>query len=833
MAVTSPLLTSPLSGQLMKHRPFGVDEHDHPIQQIQARVVIGVIRYMQTYISRQGQAAQQSTSQIEAKQIETLNQLVVRLNEALPDPRLHFTAVDLLETNRWYSLEFSLFLSEYARILSGDPNFYFNVGGHMIPRALLILTRPLPLRQVYLTLPALMTRLVKTRLQVMGSTATSVHLRWYPDLSAQMPELRPIHIAASCEMWRGALAAVPRLRQANSPLAQVTNVVCAKDGLTDYCEWEIRWPHIVRTENTTLALVSALSLATVSLLAIIGRGGLEALLFILLIVTNAMGMLYVRSQKQALAANIEQLSEQRDFAQQQYNDLTAVTADLHTTNSRLERRINDLTTLHEIGQMLSETAPVDELIEKSFTALLQTLPYNGLIVMVVDEETQRLSQTRVMKRPDYRLDTPALEFSINEDSLPAQVLRRSTPLLIEQAEWEPIDAGLQKFKIKSLIGIPLTHRRRPVGVLLAYFTTSRPLDMGDGPLLTTIGAQMAAALDNAALNQNLEQRVQQRTLDLQKATAQAQAAQRERSEFIARMNHELRTPLQAILGFAEVLSSDPGLSDAQRDQTRIIIEHAEQLVGMISTATQVARIEAEKGLLQPRRIEIKSFINDVIQASLGRASNRLRVEYDNVPEALHTDYDKLRMVLQHLIRFLHQRVPGSTLHLRLHYPRRLYVELWNEGDVISEADLHDIMRLFTRPYNTLTTHNTGLRLSITYQVVMLLGGILSVALQPNGGLVFRFDIPAVNDANAPESASEALLPPPSAPVSADTTLNRWRPASLPGIMRDALRRAATRGDLTAMQQTLDILAAKEPELAAVLDEHIAQFEFDVILKWLE
>lgn|GEM_PF-3788667 len=832
MVASSRSLSSPLVGQLMKRRPFGVDEHDHPIQQIQARVVIGVVHYMQLYITRQGHEAKQTKAQIEGKQIECLNQLVKQLNDALPDPRTHLTAANLMQTNRWYSLEFSLFLSEYARLLSGDPNFYFNVGGSMIPRALLTLVRPLSLHQVYITLPALMTRLVKTRLQVIGSTATSVHLRWYPDLSAQQPDLRPIHIATSCEMWRGAFAAVPRLRQPDAPLSQVTNIVCAKDGLTDYCEWEIRWPQIVERERTAWGVIMAMAIATGGLLAISGRGGLELILLILLIVTNALGMLYLRSTRQALVANVTQLSEQRDFAQHQYHDLTAVTADLHTTNARLERRVNELTTLHQIGQMLSETAPVEELIQKSFTALLQTLPYNGLIVMVTDEETQQLSQTWTMKRPSYSLQMPSLQFPLKGDSLPVQVLHRATPLIIEQVALGKEDVGLEAFKIKSLIGIPLTHRRRPVGVLLAYFTTARPMDVADAPLLTTIGAQMAAALDNAALHQTLEQRVQQRTLDLQKATSQAQAAQRERSEFIARMNHELRTPLQAILGFAEVLYSDPLLTSVQRDQTRIIVEHAEQLVGMIITATQVARIEAEKGLLQPRRIEIQDFLNEVIQSSLGRAANRLQVKLEGVPVALHTDYDKLRMVLQNLIRFLHQRVPGSNLHLRLHYPRRLYIELWNEGDTTTETDLNDIMRLFTRPYNTLTTHNTGLRLSITYQVVMLLGGILSVALQPNGGLVFRFDIPAVNDANAPDSPSQVLLPPPLVPVPS-MALDEWPAAALPGIMRDALRKAATRGDLTTMQQTLDILAAKEPQLAAVLDGHMAQFEFDVILNWLK
>jgi hypothetical protein len=114
-----------------------------------------------------------------------------------------------------------------------------------------------------------------------------------------------------------------------------------------------------------------------------------------------------------------------------------------------------------------------------------------------------------------------------------------------------------------------------------------------------------------------------------------------------------------------------------------------------------------------------------------------------------------------------------------------------------------------------------------------LGGILNVALHPAGGLVFRFDIPALQDTDVPDLSPETvLLPAPTAPQQVDT-LEGWPAASLPGIMRDALRKAATRGDLAAMQQTLDVLAAQQPELAAVIDEHVLQFEFDVILNWLE
>jgi len=246
----------------------------------------------------------------------------------------------------------------------------------------------------------------------------------------------------------------------------------------------------------------------------------------------------------------------------------------------------------------------------------------------------------------------------------------------------------------------------------------------------------------------------------------------------------------------------------------------------------VARLEAEKGVLQIQRIDVKPFIMSVIQDTLGETQRRLKFNFETVPPALHTDQDKLRLVLQNLLRFLSQRAPDSTLYLRLYYRRRLYFELWSEGESLTEEQLHDVVRLFTRPYNTLTTHNTGLRLSITYQLVMLLGGILSVALQPSGGLVFRFDIPALTDSNVPDAPPVIALPPPSA-LPQGAALENWTPSSMPGIMRDALRKAARRGDLTAMQETLDILAAQQPELANALDGHMTQFEFDVILNWLD
>ena len=97
-----------------------------------------------------------------------------------------------------------------------------------------------------------------------------------------------------------------------------------------------------------------------------------------------------------------------------------------------------------------------------------------------------------------------------------------------------------------------------------------------------------------ALNAELEQRVQQRTLELVHARDEAESANRAKSEFLSRMSHELRTPMHAILGFGQLLQADAALALAEPSRTHLreILRAGEHLLGLIN---ERARPGAHRG----------------------------------------------------------------------------------------------------------------------------------------------------------------------------------------------------------------------------------------------
>ena len=113
------------------------------------------------------------------------------LNAAIEDERYHLTAAYLLNESNSYSYEFRLFVAEYCRILSGDPDFFLNEGRRSIPNAIIQLSRPIGIRQTYAILPRFAAKYVKTELRVVRTDERSAIVRWYAgsQLALVPPEL--------------------------------------------------------------------------------------------------------------------------------------------------------------------------------------------------------------------------------------------------------------------------------------------------------------------------------------------------------------------------------------------------------------------------------------------------------------------------------------------------------------------------------------------------------------------------------------------------------------------------------------------------------------------
>ena len=248
-------------------------------------------------------------------------------------------------------------------------------------------------------------------------------------------------------------------------------------------------------------------------------------------------------------------------------------------------------------------------------------------------------------------------------------------------------------------------------------------------------------------------------------TEKAIRASAARSEFIANVSHEMRTPLNSIVGFAEILlerNSDP--------ETRRMLEtvghQSETLLKLIDDVLDESKMGAGRLELSPHPFDLVSILDDVHSMGLVRAAERgiaLSVDCpDSVPRWLVGDGHRIKQVLVNLvgnaIKFTHQ---GSvTLRARssgLDTGRvRLRLEVADTGIGIPKDKQEKIFEQFAQADGSTTRRygGTGLGTTISRNLVRLMGGELRVESEPGQGSTFYFEIELPTSTEADVQALE-------------------------------------------------------------------------------
>ncbi len=155
------------------------------------------------------------------------------------------------------------------------------------------------------------------------------------------------------------------------------------------------------------------------------------------------------------------------------------------------------------------------------------------------------------------------------------------------------------------------------------------------------------------LNQELEDRVEERTAELKEAKEQAELASQAKSEFLSSMSHELRTPLNGILGYAQILRRDRNLTPDRDKGLKIIHQSGNHLLTLINDILDLAKIEARKLELYLTDIHLDSFLSDVAGIIQMRALEKdILFEYQGssaLPTGIEADEKRLRQVLLNLL----------------------------------------------------------------------------------------------------------------------------------------------------------------------------------------
>jgi signal transduction histidine kinase/CheY-like chemotaxis protein len=274
------------------------------------------------------------------------------------------------------------------------------------------------------------------------------------------------------------------------------------------------------------------------------------------------------------------------------------------------------------------------------------------------------------------------------------------------------------------------------------------------------------------LNQDLEQRVQDRTAALEHsnselvlATAAAHEANRAKSEFLSNMSHELRTPLNAIIGFGQLLaSSEARMMPAERSKEFVdhIVEAGRHLLTLISDILNLAQIEAGKLSVSVEVVALTEVLADCRAMTQAMADQRnIRLFFPEPDTTIvRADRTRLKQVLLNLLSnaVKYNREMGSIVVGCAQGAAGLVrISVQDTGIGMRPDQLKSLFQPFNRlGQEAGVQEGTGIGLVLTKRLVELMGGSLSVTSTPGAGTVFSLELPC---AERVETTPQALAEP--------------------------------------------------------------------------
>jgi len=304
-----------------------------------------------------------------------------------------------------------------------------------------------------------------------------------------------------------------------------------------------------------------------------------------------------------------------------------------------------------------------------------------------------------------------------------------------------LEAGYQ-----SVVAVPLFLQDQAIGAVMLYGDRPYQVSGRDTFLLSTAAIQAAMAIQNALL-----------FVEVKDKNAALERVNHLKSQFLATVTHELRTPLHSIISYGSLILEgylDGELTEEQQEHISFIVRRAEDLSRLVDDMLDLSKIEADRLEVKVEPLSLEQSLQDAVNELKQMAGNKelsLTLEMDEeLPMAL-ADSHRIRQVVVNLVSNALKFTENGGVTIRCMLLERydmLRISVSDTGIGISPAALDYIFEAFRQADGSVTRRfgGTGLGLTIARKLIELQGGEVTVESIVGQGSTFSFTLPIVTPA---------------------------------------------------------------------------------------
>ncbi len=440
--------------------------------------------------------------------------------------------------------------------------------------------------------------------------------------------------------------------------------------------------------------------------------------------------------------------------------------------NKLRKNQKILSDYSDFITLLNQKSSLEEIAEVALNKIISTCNFSIGAIYLVEEN----NQPQIISAQGISLDS----YSLNSNTLLNQVIEKKSKILLNFDENIPsIKTGLLEIKLNHLIIQPIIYSEKVVAIL--ELVSRYPLNEETVDYLDKIQEQLAIGLINAKsvsqlenfvselkkLNEELKQSnlqiveqnamliklseaLQNQAKELSIQKERAEESTKLKSQFLASISHELKTPLNSIIGLTEIIINKSDLTDKDKERLEVIQRSGKRLIELINNLLDYSQIESGKLKPEFSEFSLNEFVNDivfeieplVIKKNLRFVLNR---KFDSELK-IYSDKKKLFQVFINLIGNAIKFTEDGYIELTINQEEEKNVIIFTVADTgigISESEKEIIFEEFRQADGSSSRKygGTGLGLSISKKIVELLDGKIWLESKLNSGTKFFVQIP--------------------------------------------------------------------------------------------